>query len=92
MDEYTQRMNETLPLIGEKLMRTRYTQWASHNHDLHVVDREIAEARERHPVSTIQDSTDRHLGDMPAAQLRRDNQDYYDRIDPDRRRFRYDDG
>ena len=35
--------------------------------------------------------TDRDGNQMlPAHQIRRDNQDYYDRIDPDRRRFRFD--
>ena len=37
-----------------------------------------------------QQARDTHPPDMPAHQIRRDNQDYYDRIDPDRRRFRFD--
>jgi len=37
-------------------------------------------ARGRHPTSNT----------MPPSQMRRDNQDYFDRIDPDRRRYRHD--
>jgi len=37
-------------------------------------------ARGRHPTANT----------MPPSQMRRDNQDYFDRIDPDRRRYRHD--
>ena len=60
-------------------------------HDLHVddyrrmkarIDAAEAEhaARGRHPTSNV----------MPRTQLREDNQAWMDRIDPDRRRFRFD--
>ena len=77
-DEYFKRMDQLLPILGERMLRTRYQQWMPEHHDMHVIDYLESEARDQHPPA------------MPPHQMRRDNQDYYDRIDPDRRRFRFD--
>ncbi len=68
-NEYFDRMNRTLPIIGEKLMRTRYDKHP--DHDMHVLDMELNEARleaeEEHAAAARLKAIMRHPNYLPAS-------------------------